>query len=88
MLITSANLPSVQSVINNLLISHLEVRTEEDIDVRSYVHHTQLEMVKVPLTPEIRAVRQLFLELLHVPIDNLVRLKAFWQSDPEKVCCC
>lgn len=75
----------MQAVINNLLISRLEVRTEEDIDVRPYIHNTKLELVKVALSPEIRTVRQLYLEILKGPIDALCKHHAFWQSDPEKV---
>jgi len=68
-----------------LLISKLEVRTEEDIDVRAYVHDTKLELVKVSLTPEIRTLRQLYLEILKGPVEILCKQHAFWQSDPEKV---
>ena len=68
-----------------MLISKLEVRTEEDIDVRAYVHDTKLELVKVSLTPEIRTLRQLYLEILKGPVEILCKQHAFWQSDPEKV---
>ncbi len=80
-----ANLEQVQNVINNLLIAHIEVRTSADIDVRPYIHTTKLEMVKLPLTDEMKAVRALFLELLKIPIEKLNNLNAFWQRDPEKV---
>ncbi|KAL6077209.1 FA complementation group M [Balamuthia mandrillaris] len=76
---------SVQRVIENLLISHLETRTNEDIDVRSYVNTTKMEMIKLPLSPEMQLVRQQFLELLKIPLRMLHGLHAFWCDDPEKV---
>jgi ERCC4-related helicase len=75
----------VQHVIHNLLISNLEVRTSEDIDVRAYIHSTKLEMVRLSLTPELNAARSLFIELLKIPLDKLHNMRAFWTNEPEKV---
>jgi len=76
----------VQQVIRNLLISHIEVRTAEDIDVRAYIHTTKLEMVRLSLTPELNAARSLFSELLQIPLDKLYNMRAFWTNEPDKVC--
>lgn len=43
----AADVQSVQNVINNLLISHMEIRTDQAIDVRMYIHTKQLEVVVV-----------------------------------------
>lgn len=37
----------VQDVINNLLISRMEVREENSIDVRAYIHSRKIEEIKV-----------------------------------------
>ncbi len=71
----------MQSIITNLLISHIEVRTPADIDV----HTKELELVKLSMTDEMKVVRALFLEVLKIPIEKLNDLNVFWQRDPEKV---
>ncbi len=71
----------MQSIITNLSISHIEVRTPADINV----HTTELELVKLSMTNEMKVVRALFLELLKIPIEKLNDLNVFWQRDPEKV---
>jgi ERCC4-related helicase len=85
LLLCPANMEQVQQVIHNLLISNLEVRTSEDIDVRAYIHSTKLEMVRLSLTPELNAARSLFIELLKIPLDKLHNMRAFWTNEPEKV---
>jgi ERCC4-related helicase len=40
---------AVQNVIDNLLISHLEIRSDEDLDVRNYVHDKKIEVIKLSL---------------------------------------
>ncbi|PWN96809.1 P-loop containing nucleoside triphosphate hydrolase protein, partial [Tilletiopsis washingtonensis] len=50
----------VQEVVDNLHISNIEIRTEDALDIRKYVHK-KLEMpVVVPLGGEVREVQQLW----------------------------
>jgi fanconi anemia group M protein len=44
------NVKAVQNVIDNLLINHLEIRTETDPDVAQYTHHTNIETVILPMS--------------------------------------
>lgn len=75
----------VQTVINNLLIAHLEIRTEEDLDVRQYVHHTKTETIVISLSAQIVQVRNLFVEILKIPTERLVNQRVFYERNPEKV---
>lgn len=42
-----AKVPQIQDVINNLSISTLEYRDEDDPDVKRYVHDRELELIQV-----------------------------------------
>lgn len=43
----TAKQQTVQQIINNLSISSLEYRDENDADVRPYVHNREVELIKV-----------------------------------------
>jgi len=38
---------AIQQVIRNLLISEMDIRSEEDIDVRQYTHSRKTQVIKV-----------------------------------------
>jgi ERCC4-related helicase len=76
---------SIQSVISNLLISHMEIRSDSDLDVRPYVHTTTVDAITIPLSASLVEVRTLFLEIFRIPIEKLVHMKAFYSSDVERV---
>lgn len=48
-LLIAANIEQVQSVINNLLISHMEVRHDQNTDVTPYIHTKNIETILVYL---------------------------------------
>ncbi|XP_060519829.1 uncharacterized protein LOC132698011 isoform X2 [Cylas formicarius] len=54
----------VLEVIQNLLISHIEFRTEESLDVQQYVFQRSLETVVVPLSDKLLQVRDEYLKIL------------------------
>lgn len=46
------------------MISHIELRSEESIDVRQYVHQRRVEKVVVSLDGEIKEIRSAFLKVM------------------------
>lgn len=62
-------------VIHNLLISHLEIRTHESLDVSPYVFSRSLETVVVPLSDKISEVRDAYIEVIKVNIVSVVNYK-------------
>lgn len=46
-----------QAVVSNLLISHIEMRNEEALDVRQYVHTRRMDVIVVKLSPLYRRLR-------------------------------
>ena len=53
-------------MLTNLLISRLEVRSEECPDVTPYTHGRQLEKVVVPLGDQLKAVRDKYMQVRDV----------------------
>ena len=51
-------------MIENLLISHIEIRSEDCLDIRKYVHERKIEKIVVPLSSGLKQTRATFLEVL------------------------
>jgi fanconi anemia group M protein len=51
-------------VLNNLLIAHIELRTEESADIRPYTHERRVEKVVVPLGDELTSARSDYLHVI------------------------
>lgn len=54
---------SVQSVVSNLLISHIELRSDESPDIRAYSHQRNVEKVVVPLGEILSAHQARYLQV-------------------------
>lgn len=50
-------------VMRNLLISHLEIRTDESLDVSPYVFKRKLETIVIPLGSKIQQVHDEFIKV-------------------------
>lgn len=48
---------AVQQVLKNLLISQIEIRTEESADIKRYSHERKVEKMVVPLGDELTKVK-------------------------------
>nr|CAH8826272.1 unnamed protein product [Trichobilharzia regenti] len=67
----ASDIEGVQTLMANLLISHLELRTDTSADVRPYTQHRQLETIVVPLGPELTRYYNQLIECIRVPLDRL-----------------
>ncbi|KRT84382.1 helicase [Oryctes borbonicus] len=54
----------VTEIINNLLISHLEIRTDDSPDVMPYVFQRTMKTIVVPLGEKLESVKAAYLQLL------------------------
>lgn len=73
-------------VIQNLLISHLEFRTEESIDVHPFVFQRNLTTVVVPLGEKLQQVKDDYLQVKKIIyiLYSLFKLYLdFRQSHPD-----
>lgn len=53
----------MQQVISNLLISHIELRSEESPDIQAHSHQRSLEKVVVPLGESLAGHQALYLQV-------------------------
>lgn len=51
-------------MVNNLLIAHIELRSDESLDIQHYVHERKIEKVIVPLEGEIADIIAAFKKVL------------------------
>ena len=77
-----ASIESVQEVIDGLDISRVEIRTEESLDIRQYVHSRKIETVLFDNSDEIVMVMDLFSKALQPVLDKLTGVNAYWTRDP------
>ncbi|XP_022090579.1 Fanconi anemia group M protein-like isoform X2 [Acanthaster planci] len=80
-----SDLKAIQQVITNLLISHIEIRSEDSIDIQRYVHERKVEKVIVPLDEELKSVRDQYLRILSVYVGRLTRCGVLYNKDPTSL---
>ncbi|XP_073433877.1 Fanconi anemia group M protein isoform X2 [Dendrobates tinctorius] len=64
---------SVQQVVSNLLISRIELRSEDSPDIQPYSHERQLEKFVVPLGEELVAVQKSYIQVLETFAGRLIQ---------------
>nr|XP_046222365.1 Fanconi anemia group M protein isoform X2 [Oncorhynchus gorbuscha] len=72
---------SVQQVISNLLISHIELRSEESPDIQAHSHQRSLEKVVVPLGESLAGHQALYLQVLERFTGRLIQNRAMSHRD-------
>lgn len=73
---------AVQGVIDGLEISRVEIRTENSLDIRDYVHARNIEIETFEYSEEIQLCLDLISEALQPQMDQLRTLNAYWGKDP------
>lgn len=53
----------MRQVLANLLISHVELRSEDSEDVKKYSHIRDIEKIVVPLGPRLNNLKNKFLDV-------------------------
>ncbi|XP_057851783.1 DEAD-box ATP-dependent RNA helicase FANCM [Cryptomeria japonica] len=72
---------TIQMVIDNLQISTLEYRNENDPDVRKYVHNKNIDLITVAMGKESVNVSNLLLEVITPVVQKLCSLGVFYSKD-------
>lgn len=73
---------SVQAVIDGLDIARVEIRTEQSLDIREYVHSKDIETQTFENSEEMILCMDLFSRTLQPLVDQLRTLNAYWGRDP------
>lgn len=76
---------SVQEVIDSLGIARVEIRTEDSLDIRQFIHRKNVEEVVIELSSEINELRELFAGCMQPFLDELRSKKATFLMDAEKI---
>ena len=77
-----SSIESVQEVIDGLGIARVEIRTEESLDIRQYVHSRKIETILFDNSDEMVMVMDLFSRALQPVLDKLNGMNAYWARDP------
>ncbi|PHH87822.1 hypothetical protein CDD83_8366 [Cordyceps sp. RAO-2017] len=77
-----SKIETVQEVIDNLGISHCEIRTEDSIDIRQYVHQRNIEPIVLDPSDEMNLVSELFTEALKPLVDKLSAQNIYYGRNP------
>ncbi|GKT98731.1 fanconi anemia group m protein [Fusarium langsethiae] len=77
-----SKIETVQEVIDNLGISHCEIRTEDSIDIRQYVHSRSIEQVVLDPSDEMVLVSELFTKALKPMTDKLSSQNIWFGRSP------
>ncbi|KAL2650513.1 hypothetical protein R1flu_018641 [Riccia fluitans] len=72
---------TIQSVVDNLQISCLEYRNEDDPDVSQYTHNRKIELMEVPMNAESNRAKDLLVEVLQPIIYRLCGFRVFYNRD-------
>ncbi|XP_030574196.1 Fanconi anemia group M protein [Archocentrus centrarchus] len=72
---------SVQSVISNLLISHIELRSEDSPDIQAHTHQRSVEKVVVPLGEALSAYQTRYIQVLEKFMSRLVQNRVMGHKD-------
>lgn len=80
-----ATVESVQEVIDGLGIARVEIRTEESLDIREFVHTRNIETEIFDNSDEIIMSLGLFSAAVQPLMNKLNSQNAYWGKDPEKI---
>ncbi|KAL2000508.1 hypothetical protein VTN02DRAFT_2976 [Thermoascus thermophilus] len=73
---------SVQAVIDGLDIARVEIRTEQSLDIREYVHARNIDVQTFENSEEMVLCMDLLSKALQPAVDQLRSLNAYWGRDP------
>ena len=76
---------TVQEVMDNLGISHTEIRTEDSIDIRQYVHARNIDQRLLDPSDEMCEIKRLFTLALKPLMDKLSQQNVYYGRDPMAI---
>ena len=77
-----SSIEGVQEVIDGLGIARIEIRTEESLDIRQYVHARKIDTVLFDTSDEMVMIMDLFSKALQPAVNKLTGMNAYWNKDP------
>ncbi|KAF1840459.1 P-loop containing nucleoside triphosphate hydrolase protein [Cucurbitaria berberidis CBS 394.84] len=78
-----ADVEAVQKVIDGLDISRVEIRTENSMDICSYVHQRKIEKHVFQNSDEMELCMDLYSQALQPLVNTIAGLNAYWSKNPR-----
>ncbi|CAL4087478.1 unnamed protein product, partial [Meganyctiphanes norvegica] len=75
------DMDAVQNVVRNLLISHIELRSEDCPDISSYTHHRNIDKVVIPLGAQLQRIQDRYLIVLKTYVTKLIDMQCIFTKD-------
>ena len=76
------DIEAVQKVIDGLDIARVEIRTEQSLDIRDYVHHRQVEKLVFQNSEEMIMLMDLYSKAVQPVLNIVIGKTSYWQKDP------
>ncbi|KAG0581901.1 hypothetical protein KC19_3G018500 [Ceratodon purpureus] len=76
---------TIQAVVDNLHMSCLEYRDENDPDVSQYTHNRKLELVQVKMNAETNKIKDIYLDVLKPVVDKLYTMGVFYSREVARL---
>lgn len=73
---------AVQAVVDGLDISRVEIRTEQSLDIREYMHARNVDVQTFTNSEEMTLCMDLLSQALQSSVDQLRSMNAYWGRDP------
>ena len=70
------DIPKIKTMLENMMISHIEMRKEDSPDILPYTHNRIVDKIVVKLCPEILEVRQKLYSVMEIYLKRLSQNKA------------
>jgi fanconi anemia group M protein len=80
-----SNIEQINNVIKNLRISNIELRDEDDEDVKKYLFDKNIVVMPIDLGDKITSIMELLKTLISTPIKRLCLQKVFFCGDINKI---
>ncbi|KAI9894952.1 MAG: 3'-5' DNA helicase [Vezdaea aestivalis] len=77
-----SDVEKVQEVIDNLIISRIEIRTEFSIDISKYLHRKDIDVELFDPSDDINSMKGLLSQAIQPVLDVLVGQNVTWSRDP------
>jgi len=79
-----SNLDRIKEICKNLFIDEIEVRTEEDPDVKKYIQETELEWIHIDLTKDFREIQRFLEDCFKSKLEKIRDMGYISQENPSK----
>ncbi|XP_061173953.1 Fanconi anemia group M protein-like [Saccostrea echinata] len=76
-----SDIKAVQQVLSNLLISHIELRTEESPDIKQYSFERQVDKIIVPFSKELTDVKNRYIKIMEVIVGKLKKYGVIYNRE-------